>query len=209
MRTPSKLMSAGRTCAVLWFFSLVACGDGGGSKHVEDGGYADDGAVEDEADPNRDCSEDTDCDTGFSCVSGSCQASACLVGDTGCACGPDDTCLRDSDLCMDDKCVPEDCTAGDENCPCSDGTCNAGLFCAGDLCVDATGYAGSTCLPNNRCHAGYACDAWLDVCLPCEAGTQGCQCGSEGGCNLGLSCVGDVCAQRCAPDAITRRRETR
>jgi hypothetical protein len=90
----------------------------------------------------------------------------------------------------------EDCDAGDEACECSgDGTCNAGLTCRSNVCVDLAG-GGS----------GGTSGVDIAACLQCGEGAcpdESAECEGTDGCNelidclLGCSTSDTSCAQNC------------
>lgn len=104
------------------------------------------------------------CDTtDATCVGGSCLVLGCVVGEVGCPCLSDNTCLGDL-ACRNNKCVfANPCAApGNLGCQCtSTRTCSAG--------------------------SGASCDATSRVCLnmrqfTCNVGDFGCWCRADGTC---------------------------
>ncbi len=155
------------------------------------------------------------------CNGAVCVPADCEPGDTGCVCLGGTTCGAAGDVCRDGICKPTGCTAGMLHCDCLAGTCNAGLHCdeslGGGTCVDGSGFPGGACLANRLCYGQHRCDADLDVCVPCEAGSQACIPREGGACNAGLvsyagRCLGrrDVpppesertCRTRCREDLV-------
>ncbi len=131
--------------------------------------------------------------TQLMCVDGVCSSPSCPSGEDGCACIDGETCNGDGSACLDGYCFPAECEDGTVSCPCVAGSCDAGLHCLdGAICVDDDGYEGGPCLESGRCNPGNRCDATLEICVYCDAGTEGCQC-NGGSCNGGLSCVADLC----------------
>ncbi|MCO4748289.1 MAG: hypothetical protein KC912_26075 [Proteobacteria bacterium] len=63
---------------------------------------------------------------------------------------------------------PETCTVAEEGCACTGGgSCNDGLTCDGDICVE----------------------------VPCPVGSEGCECTSGGVCDGTLECESDTCVE--------------
>jgi hypothetical protein len=144
------------------------------------------------------CGKGNRCNAGednrrLSCVSGICQAD-CTPGDTGCVCKLGTQCSDKSANCKDHVCLKRDCDPGSEGCSCFGGACDPGLFCKdGDACVNSKGYEGGACLDNGSCKPGTRCDVLQNVCVYCEAGSEGCYCKSASACNGGLACLADLC----------------
>ena len=62
-------------------------------------------------------------------------------------------------------------TGGEGNACYPNGTCNAGLVCELEVCVDTTGTEGGACYPNMSCNAGLECVG--DICQPIRQADAG------------------------------------
>jgi hypothetical protein len=128
------------------------------------------------------------------CVSDICEADDCTSGETGCVCRFGTQCNEKGQTCSDGVCRAADCSPGAESCECESGSCDPGLICRdGKVCVDASGFEGGPCKSNNTCQTGNRCDAVQGICVHCEAGGVGCQCGANDACSPGLSCSAGLC----------------
>ncbi len=128
------------------------------------------------------------------CMGGTCEAMTCVAGDKGCVCRNGNECNGAGDACTNGFCVASGCGPGSKDCTCLAGACDVGLTCLENtVCVDSSGFEGGACLANGRCHKGARCDSTTGTCVFCNAGTAGCQCSSNNGCNAGLACSTGLC----------------
>jgi len=103
--------------------------------------------------------------------------------------------------CLDAVCV--DCARGSEGCTClMNGTCDAGLACAGDRCAPCTpGSDGCTCGAGESCDDGLVCtDQGMCAADPCPAGMTGCPCTDGTTCADGDYCADTALCRTCNPD---------
>ena len=75
-----------------------------------------------------------------------------------------------------------------------DGTCNAGLDCQADVCVQPSdGGVEVGCVDNSRCSDGRTCVA--GVCILPVLDGENAACDEDGGCADGLECMAGVCCR--------------
>lgn len=145
------------------------------------------------------------CWAGLICNGSTCEPDTTLtVGTENAACFPNGTCNAGLECFIVDAeatChIEEPVVFGIEDGPCfSNGTCNGGLVCDLGTCVpqnlvvtEPPGSDGGLCYQNGTCDDGNVCNSF-GKCEPIVAGGLFGSCTQGGGCNLGLSCDGDIC----------------